>query len=63
MDGSNSLDDALNRIDDKTDSRIILAKAKQQASKRNFDDVFIVDIDSHKDWKLAESKFKKRSEL
>ena len=47
MDGSNSLDDALNRIDDKTDSRIILAKAKQQASKRNFDDVFIVDIDSH----------------
>tara|TARA_B110000003_G_scaffold211671_1_gene210669 strand:- start:200 stop:904 length:705 start_codon:yes stop_codon:yes gene_type:complete len=27
------------------------------------EDEEVVDIDSHKDWKLAESKFKKRSEL
>ena len=30
-----------------TDSREILAKARRQAEERNFDDVFIVDIDSH----------------
>jgi len=35
------------QIDDWTDSREILARARQQADKRNFDDVFIVDIDSH----------------
>src|SRR3546814_10330290 len=34
-------------IDDWTDSREQLARARQQADKRNFDDVFIVDIDSH----------------
>ncbi|MBO6784051.1 MAG: amidohydrolase family protein [Alphaproteobacteria bacterium] len=34
-------------IDDWTDSRELLARARQQADKRNFDDVFIVDIDSH----------------
>ncbi|MDA1327117.1 MAG: amidohydrolase, partial [Proteobacteria bacterium] len=30
-----------------TDSRDVLAKARQQADRRNFDDVFIADIDSH----------------
>lgn len=35
------------QIDDWTDSRELLARARQQADKRNFDDVFIVDIDSH----------------
>lgn len=30
-----------------TDSRDVLAKARKQADDRNFDDVFIVDIDSH----------------
>ena len=30
-----------------TDSRDVLAKARKQADERNFDDVFIVDIDSH----------------
>jgi len=34
-------------IDDWTDSRELLARARQQADTRNFDDVFIVDIDSH----------------
>lgn len=34
-------------IDDWTDSRELLARARQQADKRRFDDVFIVDIDSH----------------
>ncbi len=34
-------------IDDWTDSRELLARARQQANSRNFDDVFIVDIDSH----------------
>ncbi len=44
----------LSQIDDWTDSREILAHARQQAERRGFDDVFIVDIDSHiddgKDW-------------
>ena len=35
------------QVDDRTDSREILARARQQADQRNFDDVFIVDIDSH----------------
>ena len=35
------------QIDDWTDSRELLARARQQANARNFDDVFIVDIDSH----------------
>ena len=35
------------QIDDWTDSREILARARQQADQRSFDDVFIVDIDSH----------------
>ena len=30
-----------------TDSRDVLAKARKQADERNFDDVFIADIDSH----------------
>ncbi len=30
-----------------TDTRDILARARQKADKRNFDDVFIVDVDSH----------------
>lgn len=30
-----------------TDSRDVLAKARQQAEERNFDDVFIADIDAH----------------
>jgi len=30
-----------------TDSRDVLAKARQQADERNFDDIFIADIDSH----------------
>ena len=30
-----------------TDSRDILAKARQQADERNFDDIFIADIDAH----------------
>ncbi len=36
-------------IDDWTDSRELLARARQQADSRNLDDVFIVDIDSHVD--------------
>jgi predicted TIM-barrel fold metal-dependent hydrolase len=44
----------LSQIDDWTDSREILAHARQQADRRGFDDVFIVDIDSHiddgRDW-------------
>jgi predicted TIM-barrel fold metal-dependent hydrolase len=35
------------QIVDRSDSRDILARAKQQADERNFDDVFIVDIDAH----------------
>lgn len=35
------------QIDTFTDTRDILARARQQADARNFDDVFIVDIDSH----------------
>ena len=30
-----------------TDSRDILAKARKQAEERNFDDIFIADIDAH----------------
>ena len=30
-----------------TDSRDVLAKARQQADERNSDDVFIADIDAH----------------
>ena len=37
----------IKQIDVHTDTRDILAHARQQADKRNFDDVFIVDIDSH----------------
>ena len=37
----------LSEIGDRTDSREILAHARQQADRRGFDDVFIVDIDSH----------------
>jgi len=34
-------------ITDTTDSYELLARARQQAKKRNFDDVFIVDVDAH----------------
>ena len=34
-------------ITTRTDSRDVLARARKQADERNFDDVFIVDIDSH----------------
>jgi predicted TIM-barrel fold metal-dependent hydrolase len=37
----------VSQIDTDTDTRDILARAKQQAVKRRFDDVFIVDTDSH----------------
>ena len=30
-----------------TDSRDVLAKARQQADERNFDKIFIADIDAH----------------
>lgn len=39
----------LSQINARTDSREILAHARQQADRRGFDDVFIVDIDSHVD--------------
>ena len=39
----------LSEINSRTDSRDILAHARQQADQRGFDDVFIVDIDSHVD--------------
>lgn len=39
----------LTEINSRTDSRDILAHARQQADLRGFDDVFIVDIDSHVD--------------
>lgn len=39
----------LSEINARTDSREILAHARQQADRRGFDDVFIVDIDSHVD--------------
>ena len=35
------------QIDVSTDTREILARARRQADERNFDDVFIVDMDSH----------------
>ena len=35
------------QVEAKTDSRELLAHARRQAEQRNFDDVFIVDIDSH----------------
>jgi predicted TIM-barrel fold metal-dependent hydrolase len=47
MDGANDFKRNFNQIDDWTDSREILARARRQANERNFDDVFIVDIDSH----------------
>jgi predicted TIM-barrel fold metal-dependent hydrolase len=47
MDGTNNFKRTFNQINDWTDSREILARARQQADSRNFDDVFIVDIDSH----------------
>lgn len=37
----------IKQIDVYTDTRDILARARQQAEKRNFDDIFIVDVDSH----------------
>lgn len=37
----------IKQIDTQTDTRDILARARQQAIDRNFDDVFIVDVDSH----------------
>ena len=37
----------IKQIDTHTDTRDILARARQQAIERNFDDVFIVDVDSH----------------
>ena len=39
----------LSEINSRSDSRDILAHARQQADRRGFDDVFIVDIDSHVD--------------
>ena len=39
----------LSEINARTDSREILAHARQQADRRGFEDVFIVDIDSHVD--------------
>ena len=38
---------AVREITTDTDTRDILAHARQQAKARNFDDVYIVDIDSH----------------
>ena len=35
------------QIDVATDTREILARARRQADERNFDDLFIVDMDSH----------------
>ena len=49
MDGGNTSKKTLNIIDAKTDSREILSRARKQADARNFDDVFIVDIDCHID--------------
>ena len=46
MDRSGS---GLTEITSKTDSRDILAHARRQADARNFDDVFIVDVDAHVD--------------
>ena len=40
-------ENAVREITTYTDSRDVLAKARKQADERNFDDVFIVDIDSH----------------
>ena len=37
----------IKQIDYHTDTRDILARARQQADQRNFDDVLIVDVDSH----------------
>ena len=34
-------------INDRTDSRDILARARSQATQRGLDDYFIVDVDSH----------------
>ena len=34
-------------ISDTTDTYELLARARNQAKKRNFDDVFIVDVDAH----------------
>ena len=49
MDGSGKKKKSLDIIDARTDSREILSHARQQADARDFDDVFIVDIDSHID--------------
>ena len=49
MDGNKQLKKSLDIIDARTDSREILSHARQQADARDFDDVFIVDIDSHID--------------
>ena len=49
MDGSGQKKKSLDIIDARTDSREILSHARQQADARDFDDVFIVDIDSHID--------------
>ncbi len=49
MDGNKQLRKSLDMIDARTDSREILSHARQQADARDFDDVFIVDIDCHID--------------
>ena len=45
VDGSREV--PIKQIDVQTDTRDILAHARKYATKNNFDDVFIVDIDSH----------------
>lgn len=47
MNGADDFKRTFAQVDEKTDSREILARARRQADQRNFDDVFIVDIDSH----------------
>ena len=53
MDTIDRMDDrsgpGLAEVTGKTDSRDILAHARRQADARNFDDVFIVDVDAHVD--------------
>ena len=49
MAGNKQLRKSLDMIDARPDSRYILSHPRQQADSRDFDDVFIVDIDCHID--------------
>jgi predicted TIM-barrel fold metal-dependent hydrolase len=49
MDTFDRAGSGLTEITNATDSREILAHARRQADARNFDDVFIVDVDAHVD--------------